>query len=104
MLDRVATVTHSRSRVRINDDQGGHTMLDQRISRRSLLAGAVGSTALLTLPRPAAPAVKKGTSIRLWILKTYVEPTNKAIEASAHPLAEKKGATVTAGEITSQGT
>ena len=58
-------------------------MLEKRISRRSLLAGAVGTSALLTLPRPAFPAVKKGTSLRLWILKTYVEPTNKAIEASA---------------------
>ena len=32
-------------------------MLDSPISRRSLLAGAVGASALLTLPRPAAPAV-----------------------------------------------
>src|SRR5206468_9116985 len=70
-------------------------MLDQRISRRSLLAGAVGSSALLTLPRVAFPAVKKGTSLRLWILKTYVEPTNKAIEASAQRWAQKNGATVT---------
>src|SRR5882672_7974228 len=70
-------------------------MLDQRISRRSLLAGAVGTSALLTLPRPAAPAVKKGTSLRLWILKTYVEPTNKAIEASAQRWAQKHGASVT---------
>ncbi len=60
-------------------------MLDQRISRRSLLAGAVGTSALLTLPRTAAPAVKKGTSLRLWILKTYVEPTNKAIENKSTP-------------------
>ena len=30
-------------------------MPDQRISRRSLLAGAVGTSALLTLPK-AAPA------------------------------------------------
>ena len=70
-------------------------MLDQRISRRSLLAGAVGSSALLTLPRVAFPAVKKGTSLRLWILKTYVEPTNKAIEASAQRWAQKNGASVT---------
>ena len=70
-------------------------MLDQRISRRSLLAGAVGTSALLTLPKPAAPAVKKGTSLRLWILKTYVEPTNKAIEASAQRWAQKHGASVT---------
>ena len=70
-------------------------MLDQRISRRSLLAGAVGTSALLTLPKPAAPAVKKGTSLRLWTLKTYVEPTNKAIEASAQRWAQKHGASVT---------
>ena len=70
-------------------------MLDSRISRRSLLAGAVGTSALLTLPRPAFPAVKKGTSLRLWILKTYVEPTNKAIEASAQRWAQKNGASVT---------
>src|SRR5258706_9674179 len=73
-------------------------MLDQRISRRSLLAGVVGTSALLTLPNGAAaagPAVKKGTSLRLWILKTYVEPTNKAIEASAQRWAQKHGATVT---------
>ncbi len=70
-------------------------MLEKRISRRSLLAGAVGSSALLTLPRVGFPAVKKGTSLRLWILKTYVEPTNKAIEASAQRWAQKHGAAVT---------
>ncbi len=73
-------------------------MPDQRISRRSLLAGAAGTSALLTLPRSAyaqGPAVKKGTSLRLWILKTYVEPTNKAIEASAQRWAQKHGASVT---------
>ena len=95
MLDTGEPVTDSRSRVVIKDDQGGHAMPDQRISRRSLLAGAVGTSALLTLPRPAAPAVKKGTSLRLWILKTYVEPTNKAIEASAQRWAQKNGASVT---------
>ncbi|MGH7365795.1 MAG: hypothetical protein ACREK9_05240, partial [Candidatus Rokuibacteriota bacterium] len=70
-------------------------MLEKRISRRSLLAGAAGTSALLTLPKPAAPAVKKGASLRLWILKTYVEPTNKAIEASAQRWARKHGASVT---------
>ena len=73
-------------------------MPDQRISRRSLLAGAAGTSALLTLPKSAraqGPAVKKGTSLRLWILKTYVEPTNKAIEASAQRWAQKHGASVT---------
>ena len=73
-------------------------MPDQRISRRSLLAGAAGTSALLTLPKSVhaqGPAVKKGTSLRLWILKTYVEPTNKAIEASAQRWAQKHGASVT---------
>ena len=66
-----------------------------RLSRRTFLAGAVGASAALTLPGVAFPAVKKGTSLRLWILKTYVEPTNKAIEASAARWGEKHGASVT---------
>src|SRR5499433_1378876 len=70
-------------------------MRDARLTRRNFLAGAVGASAMLALPSPAAPAVKKGTSLRLWILKTYVEPTNKAIEASAQRWAEKHGASVT---------
>src|SRR5436190_21631930 len=70
-------------------------MRDGRLSRRKFLAGAVGSSAVLALAGPAVPAVKKGTSLRLWILKTYVEPTNKAIEASAQRWAQKNGATVT---------
>ena len=65
------------------------------VSRRTILAGALGTSALLALPRPAAPAVKKGTALRMWILKTYVEPTNKAIEASAARWAAKHGASVT---------
>ncbi len=65
------------------------------VSRRKILAGALGTSALLALPRPAAPAVKKGTALRMWILKTYVEPTNKAIEASAARWATKHGASVT---------
>ncbi len=65
------------------------------VSRRKILAGALGTSALLALPRPAAPAVKKGTALRMWILKTYVEPTNKAIEASAARWAAKHGASVT---------
>src|SRR5438552_17093876 len=72
-----------------------NAMLDHRVSRRKLLLGALGTSAALALPRPAAPAVKKGASLRLWILKTYVEPTNKAIEASAQRWGEKHGATVT---------
>jgi len=68
----------------------------QRFNRRTFLAGAAGLTAATALgPRVAAPAVKKGTSLRLWILKTYVEPTNKAIEASAKRWADKHGASVT---------
>ena len=70
-------------------------MASGRLSRRNFLASAVGASAALALPIAAAPAVKKGTSLRLWILKTYVEPTNKAIEASAQRWAEKHGAAVT---------
>jgi ABC-type glycerol-3-phosphate transport system substrate-binding protein len=68
-----------------------------RLSRRNFLAGAVGTSAALALPLrlDAAPTVKKGASMRLWILKTYVEPTNKAIEASAARWGEKHGASVT---------
>jgi multiple sugar transport system substrate-binding protein len=70
-------------------------MRDAGLNRRKFLAGAVTASAALALPRPAAPAVRKGTSLRLWILKTYVEPTNKAIEASAQRWAQKHGATAT---------
>jgi ABC-type glycerol-3-phosphate transport system substrate-binding protein len=70
-------------------------MADTRLTRRTFLAGAVGASAILTAGREAAPAVKKGTSVRLWILKTYVDPTNKAIEASAQRWAQKHGATAT---------
>src|SRR5262247_3103915 len=70
-------------------------MPSTRLSRRTFLAGAAGASAALALPGVAFPAVKKGTSLRLWILKTYVEPTNKAIEASAARWAEKHGASVT---------
>ncbi|HXG17127.1 MAG TPA: extracellular solute-binding protein [Calidithermus sp.] len=65
------------------------------LSRRSFLAGAAGGSVVLALAGVAAPAVKKGASLRLWILKTYVEPTNRAIEASARRWAQKHGATVT---------
>lgn len=64
------------------------------VSRRKFLAGTVGASATLALGVRSAPAVRKGTSLRLWILKTYVEPTNKAIEASAQRWAQKHGATV----------
>src|SRR5205823_14292856 len=74
---------------------GGASMRDARLTRRNFLAGAVGASAAFALPGVAAPAVKKGTSLRLWILKTYVEPTNKAIEAAAQRWAQKHGAAVT---------
>src|SRR5262245_6035233 len=70
-------------------------MRDARLTRRNFLAGAMGASAAFALPGVAAPAVKKGTSLRLWILKTYVEPTNKAIEAAAQRWAQKHGAAVT---------
>ncbi len=69
-------------------------MRDGRFSRRKFIGGAVGASAVLAMGTQAAPAVRKGTSLRLWILKTYVEPTNKAIEASAQRWAQKHGATV----------
>jgi ABC-type glycerol-3-phosphate transport system substrate-binding protein len=65
------------------------------LSRRHFLGGAAGASAALALPGVIFPAVKKGTSLRLWILKTYVEPTNKAIEASAARWGAKHGASVT---------
>jgi ABC-type glycerol-3-phosphate transport system substrate-binding protein len=68
-------------------------------TRRQFLGGLASTSAALglsaTAASAAAPAVKKGTSLRLWILKTYVEPTNKAIEASAQRWAQKHGAAVT---------
>src|SRR6266511_3888038 len=78
-----------------NPTRGGAVMKDGRLSRRTFLTGAVGASAVLAAGSPAAPAVKKGTTLRLWILKTYVEPTNKAIEASAARWGEKHGASVT---------
>src|SRR5262249_27509562 len=70
-------------------------MRNARLTRRNFLAGAIGASAAFALPGFAAPAVKKGTSLRLWILKTYVEPTNKAIEAAAQRWAQKHGAAIT---------
>ncbi len=66
-------------------------MLDRHVNRRAFLRGAAATLALT--PHPAF-AQRKGASLRLWILKTYVEPTNKAIEASAQRWAQKHGATV----------
>jgi multiple sugar transport system substrate-binding protein len=66
-----------------------------RLARRKFLAGAVGASATLALGVQRAPAVRKGTHLRIWILKTYVDPTNKAIEASAQRWAQKHGAAVT---------
>src|SRR5262245_29692793 len=87
-LERISTPhDHRRS--------GGLAMSQRRMSRRAVLAGALGTTAVLSLPRIGFPAVKKGTALRMWILKTYVEPTNKAIEASAQRWAQKHGASVT---------
>ncbi len=66
-------------------------MVDRHVNRRVFLAGAAATLALTPYP---APAQRKGASLRLWILKTYVEPTNKAIEASAQRWAQKHGGTV----------
>src|SRR5437879_13674506 len=70
-------------------------MAHRRVSRRHFLMGAAGAGATLALGAREAPAQKKAASLRLWILKTYVEPTNKAIEASAQRWAAKHGGSVT---------
>jgi len=66
-----------------------------RVTRRSFLVATAGASAALALGVDRAPAQKKAASLRLWILKTYVEPTNKAIEASAQRWAQKNGGAVT---------
>jgi N,N'-diacetylchitobiose transport system substrate-binding protein len=70
-------------------------MPSTRFGRRTFLAGAAATSATFALGSRQASAVVKGANLRLWILKTYVEPTNKAIEASAQRWAQKNGATVT---------
>jgi len=70
-------------------------MAHRLVSRRTFLVSAAGASASLALPGLGFPQVKKGANLRLWILKTYVEPTNKAIEASAQRWAQSHGATVT---------
>jgi multiple sugar transport system substrate-binding protein len=69
--------------------------MPHRVSRRGFLIGAAGASAALALGAQPAPAQKKAANLRLWILKTYVEPTNKAIEASAARWAQKHGGNVT---------
>src|SRR5881628_3358270 len=70
-------------------------MAHRRVSRRQFLIGTATTGAALAWCTREAPAQKKAASLRLWILKTYVEPTNKAIEASAQRWAQKHGASVT---------
>src|SRR5262249_54115634 len=71
------------------------SMAHRRVSRRQFLIGASTAGAALALAAREAPAQKKAANLRLWILKTYVEPTNKAIEASAQRWAAKNGGSVT---------
>ncbi|MCC6312447.1 MAG: extracellular solute-binding protein [Thermomicrobiales bacterium] len=77
-------------------------MFERRATRRRVLgglaAGSLAGAAGLALPRArsttfAAPAVLQGADLRIWALKTYVEPTNEAIEASVQRWAEKNNAT-----------
>src|SRR5437762_11841117 len=70
-------------------------MAHRRVSRRQFLIGTATTVAALAWGTREAPAQKKAASLRLWILKTYVEPTNKAVEASAQRWAAKHGGTVT---------
>src|SRR5207248_1576497 len=69
--------------------------MPQHVTRRGFLVGAAGASATLAFGVGQAPAQKKSANLRLWILKTYVEPTNKAIEASAQRWAQKNGGAVT---------
>ena len=69
--------------------------MPHHVSRRGFLIGAAGASAALAMGVDQAPAQKKAANLRLWILKTYVEPTNKAIEASAARWAQKNGGNVT---------
>ncbi|HEV2107578.1 MAG TPA: extracellular solute-binding protein, partial [Thermomicrobiales bacterium] len=82
-------------------------MFERRASRRRFLTGLTATAAPLVLtpgalakptrqsPVFSAPAIRQNVELRLWILKTYVEPTNQAIEASAQRWAEQNNATVT---------
>jgi len=89
--------------LRTMQDRG---MPTRTLSRRRFLALGAGTTAALTLlsQLPAAPALaatraapakQSSPNLKLWLLKTYVEPTNQAIEASAQEWAQKNNATVT---------
>ncbi|MGI8644518.1 MAG: ABC transporter substrate-binding protein [Thermomicrobiales bacterium] len=82
-------------------------MFERRASRRRFLTGLTATAAPLVLSPNAlatsarqsrafsVPAIRQNVELRLWILKTYVEPTNLAIEASAQRWAEQNNATVT---------
>ncbi|MBA3413650.1 MAG: extracellular solute-binding protein [Chloroflexia bacterium] len=81
-------------------------MFEQRVTRRNVLTGLAAASAPLALGAPAAAAPKRSTvysvptilqaaDLRIWILRTYVEPTNQAIEASAQRWAEQNNATAT---------
>jgi multiple sugar transport system substrate-binding protein len=74
--------------------------MPQHVSRRGFLVGAAGASAAVAFGAGQAPAQKKSANLRLWILKTYVEPTNKAIEASAARWAQKHGGNVTVDYFT----
>ena len=52
------------------------------VSRRRFLVGTAGASAALAFQVDRAPAQKKAANLRLWILKTYVEPTNRAFGGS----------------------
>lgn len=82
-------------------------MFKQRMTRRNVLTGLAAASAPLALGASAtaspakrstvfsAPAVRQAVDLRLWILKTYVEPTNQAIEASVQRWAQQNNATAT---------
>lgn len=82
-------------------------VLKQRVTRRALLNGMTAASVPLLGAKHAqatpdrrsrvysAPMLRQSADLRLWLLKTYVEPTNQAIEASVQRWAKENDATVT---------
>ena len=81
-------------------------MLGQRVTRRQLVTGLAAASVPLVAASAASasskrsrvfavPTIRQSVELRLWILKTYVEPTNQAIEASVQRWAQANNATAT---------
>ena len=84
-------------------------MFERRVTRRNVLAGLaatsvplVAGSAAAAAPAPpkrspvySVPAIRQAADLRIWLLKTYVEPTNLAIEESIQRWAEANNAAAT---------